>query len=726
MGMFTFFNNFTSGEISPRIYPRTDLVQRKNGAKTLLNALPTVHGGVISRPGSRFVCRTKYPDRITRLIPFKYSVEQTYVIEFGDQYMRFITQGGRLEDDHINISNATDVGVIRINAVGHGFSTNDYVAIRGVLGTYEANGDWQVTVFDADNFDLNGSTFVHPYEMAGVASKIIEIVSPYTEDQLEDVNFTPDSDLIYFVHPDVIPKVLTRISPVSFTVSDLALIGGPYNDLNPDDSHTMASSSAAIGLGRTITSNKNYFTSDMIGHYLRIGGTTGSPAVQGYVFITAVGGPTTATADVIATLSSAAATNNWALGAFGDFTGYPVAVTWFDQRLVFLGTDTQPQTGWGSATTRVLDFSVGVAASDAITFTVRTDEVNRIVWGASSDNLIIGTIGGEHKITGNDNSAITPTNIVARQQTAYGSKNVRPVKAGELVIHIQRGGNRVRQVSFSIDSDKYISNDLTLLAEHLFKDTEVVDMSFQLQPDPIIWFVMSDGTFRSCTILPDNNVAAFAQHTFQDSSVQRCLSLPQNNDTDDETYMMVARTINGQSVRYIEVFDYDLAVDCALSGTFSPAAYTIRGLEHLEGETVSINGDDTEYVQQVVSGNTIEIDDGELPISNVQIGLPFTPTIVLLSPEWELQSGPTFGRKKLFNKVLIFAVDTATLSLNGDEAPALSVDDLMDMPPSVEANGIFQFATLGNAIALNLTITQPAPLKMHITGVYGEASIGDF
>ena len=756
MGMFTFYNNFTAGEVSPRIYPRIDLVQRKNGAKTLLNALPTVHGGWIGRPGTRFVCRTKYTDKVTRLVPFKFSVDQTYTIEVGHLYMRFITQGGRLEETAKTITSAVNngAGLVRLTSSGHGFLNGDHIAIRNVLGTYEANGDWDVTNVTASTFDLVDSVFAHAYTSGGTASRIIEIVSPYAETDLDELNYTPDSDLLYFVHPSFKPKVLTRLAATTFTIGDLSLIGGPFNDLNADDTLTMTSSLTTIGSARTLTASAAFFTAAMVGHLFRFGGTTGSPAVQGYGKITAVGGPTAATWDIIQTLSSVGPTASWALGAFGTATGYPIAVTWFDQRLVFLGTDTQEQTGWGSATTRVLDFSIGVAASDAITFSIRTDEINRIVWGASSTDLLIGTIGGEHKITGGNNEAITPTNIRARQQTAYGSKNVRPVKAGDLVVFVQRGGNRIRQVYFNFDKDRYISPDLSLLAEHLFrKPNEVEEMTFQLQPDPLVWFVMSDGTYRTCTLLPDNNVAGFAQHSFDNASMLSVVSLPQSNLTDDETYCLVERTINSKVVQYIEVFDYALNVDCGLSASFGTpsgsllldngggfltlengghllldletSVSTIRGLEHLEGTTVAIVGDGTEYNSKVVTANSATISDGEDPIFDVQIGIPFVPTCTLLSPEFETAQGPTFGKKKHFAKVLIFTNDTAVLTLNGETAAARSITDLMDVAPTIDADGVFQFTTFGNSEQLNLTITQPSPLPVSVTGVYGELSLAD-
>lgn len=723
--MYTFYNNFTAGEVSKRIYPRIDLVQRKNGCVRLENALPTVQGGVIRRPGTRFVCKAKYADKITRLIPFRYSVDQTYTIEFGHLYMRFITNGGRLEHTPQTIT-GVDVGpggTIRITVVGHGYSNGDPLAIRGVLGAVEANGDWVATNVTADTFDLVDSDFNLPWTSGGTVAEIVELAHPYEETDLDEVNYTHDSDLLYFVHPDVEPSVLTRTSATTFTFAGLDLIGGPFNDLNLDATHTMTPSATTGAI--TVTASAAYFTADMVGHLMRIGSGVGTPAVQGYVSITGYTDPTVVNATVIQTLSGTAATIQWALSAFGPATGYPKVVTWFDQRLIFLGTDTQPYSGWASSTARQLDFSVGTTASDAVSFSIRGDEVNDILWAMSSTELLIGTTGGEHKLTGGNNEPLSPTNGIARQQTAYGSSGVRPVKIGDMVLHVQRGGERIRAVAFSFDKDRYISDDLTLFASHLFKGHGIIDMAFQLQPEPILWIVTSDGLLRSSTMLPEHQVIGFAQHPFPNALVKRCLSQPQRAQTDDETYLLLARTINGQAVQYIEVMDDELYVDCGLSTTLGAAASSLSGLAHLEGELVRIHADGAVYVSKTVTANAVTFEETEPDATYIQVGFDSVPTVIPMSPEWELQTGPTYGRSKSFGNVQVFTLDSPYVTLNGTASEARSTTDLMDTAVVGEANGVHRFGTLGNAVQLHIEISQPDPVPFHVVGIYGEAQIGE-
>jgi len=87
-------SSFSAGELSPHLFGRVDLGKYKIGAARLSNFLVDYRGGAGKRPGTRFVGKTPYSDRNILLIPFSFNDAQTYMIEFGDRYIRFITRGG--------------------------------------------------------------------------------------------------------------------------------------------------------------------------------------------------------------------------------------------------------------------------------------------------------------------------------------------------------------------------------------------------------------------------------------------------------------------------------------------------------------------------------------------------------------------------------------------------------------------------------------------------------
>lgn len=718
---YTFFNNFVAGEVSPRVLTRTDLVAHKNGAKRMRDVLPTIQGGFKGRPGTRFVARARYGNKVCHLIPFKFSVTQTYVIEAGDLYFRYFTQGGRLEEASKTITNVTNsAGLFRVTATGHGYSTGDPIAIRGVLGTPNANGDWAITVIDANTFDLQSSTFAGTYTSGGTARKIVQTTTTYTEAQVPNIRWAQDGDVLYLVHGAHPVRTLTRTSATTFSLATATITGGPFQPINT--TATTMTPSATTG-SITVTASASTFTANMVGMLMRIGGVVSS--VQGYVEITGYTSGTVVNATVKATLDSTGASTNWALGSFGEPPGYPSEVSFIDQRLVLGGTTTEPQTVWLSEVGDPVDFTVGTTASHAVTIALFTEDLNDIRWIVSTTDLLVGTVGGEFAIAGGTDEPITATSVRARQQTNFGSDQVRPVKLGTSVVYVQRAGHRLRDAKFSFADDGYISNDLSLLAHHLFDDTTITRLAFQLQPDPTIWAVLADGALATMLVQPDQQVVAFARHaTGASGSFESVCALPEATSQTDRVWVAVKRTINGSTVRYIEYFDEVLNTDCALTGTFSPAASTINGLDHLNGTTVQFLGDGAVYADKTVASGAVTLGSGETAVLAAEIGIQFTPTVTLRATEFVDQQGPMFGRVKRYTRVLVYTLDTMFLYLDGEVAPARGGSDPMDAPPPTDEEAVWQFTQLGSSTQPTLTITQPAPLPIHVTGVYGEVEVG--
>ena len=91
-----FQTNFTAGELTPKLAGQVDFKKYSNGVETLENMQVFPQGGATRRPGTRFVAEVKNSANITRLIPFEFNVEQSYIMEFGDQYIRFYKDNGQI------------------------------------------------------------------------------------------------------------------------------------------------------------------------------------------------------------------------------------------------------------------------------------------------------------------------------------------------------------------------------------------------------------------------------------------------------------------------------------------------------------------------------------------------------------------------------------------------------------------------------------------------------
>jgi len=403
-------NSLNAGEFSPLMYGRTDFAKYKNGLKTCLNNIPLIQGGLTFRPGTRHVASVKYPANRTALLEFEFSTTQAYVIEVGDQYLRFYKDNGQITETALVITAISQANPAVVTIASHGFSNGNEVFLSGVAGMTEVNGKkFIVANQTANTFELAGtdSSSYTAYASGGTAARIYEISTPYLQADLFDANnrlnlrIAQSADVLYLAHPDYAPQKLTRTGHTSWTLTEIAFDWVPFLDKNLDDTLTVTAS-AITGSGITLTASNNLFTAAMVGGHWELqelvasehnkwtsstavstnqllyylgnvykvvsGGTTGKRppthtegtvsdgAVnlefqhpgRGYAKITAYTSPTVVTATVIKQLPASSTSGTWrhAEGAWSPKNGHPQAVTFYADRLVWGGTTGHPQSIW--------------------------------------------------------------------------------------------------------------------------------------------------------------------------------------------------------------------------------------------------------------------------------------------------------------------------------------------------------------------------------------------
>ena len=157
------FTSFAAGELSPRLDGRTDLQQYFRGCRTLENMTVHPHGGVSRRPGTVFASEVKTSANSTRLIPFEFSTTQTYMMEFGDEYVRFFKDNGIITETGKTISAITKANPGVVTASSHGYSNGDYVILAGIVGMTELNNrQFKVASVSTHTFalqDMDGNNF---------------------------------------------------------------------------------------------------------------------------------------------------------------------------------------------------------------------------------------------------------------------------------------------------------------------------------------------------------------------------------------------------------------------------------------------------------------------------------------------------------------------------------------------------------------------------------------
>lgn len=723
-------NNFTSGVQTPKLRARSDLKAYRHGAKTLSNVVIQRHGGVKRRGGSRFVDPVKDETTVHQFMDFVFSETQAYGVVLGNLYAWFTLNGSLLTETTFTISGAADngSGLIRITTdSSHGYSNGDYVRIVGVEGTVEANGVWSISSASGTTFDLVGSTFTNTYSASAsdTVGKIVEVTTPYLTADLPNLDWSQDGDVLHITGQNYAPRTLTRTSATSFTLAVKQFNKAPKQAQNT--TATTITPSGTTG-SITITASAALFTdTEATGHINSIWESNG-----GSWIITAFTSTTVVTATVINTLANTSALTTWNEADWSGTRGWPRRNTFYEGRWVTGPTTAKPQTVWGSALGGPLDFDQSTTNDDdPYEHKVLSNRINTIQWFSPQTTLLIGTTGSEFKAAGSNNGLLAPSNPIIRAQTSFGSTNIRPVLVGNRTIYVHRSGRRIYDIVFDFQVDAYDGDELNLLADHLLpQGTTVTRMAYQQHPDNTVWLVTSAGKLISMAYLPKQEVLGFSEHTLggTDAVVEDVMVLPNQTTGDDDVYILVSRTINGATHRYIEYLDESLYVDSGLSGTHSPATSTLSGMNHLVGETVNIVGDMSPYATQTVSATgSVTVNTSENTISSSQVGLAMpTPTVTPNEIDPLVAQGiNSFGLPKRPTRIYVRTIDTPTVAINGKQQENRSTQDNMDSPPPTPDQYDWDITELGYDNDAEITITQDQPLPFNVLGIFGRFATSD-
>ena len=371
----------------------------------------------------------------------------------------------------------------------------------------------------------------------------------------------------------------------------------------------------------------------------------------------------------------------WALPAWGSSQEYPSTTGYFQARQIFGGTNGQPSNIWFSTTGGFKDFSVGnpVLDSDAITYKLLSNQVNSIKHVMELTYLIIFTTGGVYMVQGggaSGNGVITPSNMTLTFQGSHPSSDVAPLRISSYALYIQEKGSQVRTLGYSFSENAFIGQDVTTMSNHLFQFVTIVDWCYQEIPYSCVWCVMSDGTLLGLTFNPEQQITGWHRHDTR-GKVESICCITENNA--DVVYIIVNRVLNNQSVRCIERMQsrafYDVRdqyfVDCGLTydgRATDTYATTFTGLDHLEGETVSILADGMIQPQQIVNNGSITIVE---PALVVHVGLPYISDFETL--DVAVPRGDLRDKKKAINAVSLI-VDRSSGFMVGPD-----VDNLVEV-----------------------------------------------
>lgn len=640
--------NWNTGEISPLFNWRSDIANKYQGGSLELenfNILP--YGSIQRRPGSKYLGQVKFIGRKTRLIPFQIDATEYQILEMGHEYIRFwkddvafaeiVTPYDEEDIDDIHFSQINDIiylchekhPVQKLSRIAE-----DQWAIEEVVYTFPP------TFFDNADDQHNLVYFEDPSQLQ--ASK--DTFEAAKEGEYFQLKYRLDGDSVYTrIKENIITESIKMYSGFwgfNTTGTWAATITIQYSD---DDGKTWYNvEQVTANKDKNIQTEGEWTEEDI------------KNAPAGFIkmrlvissFISEANQPTaqlfseTSKFDAVfrvdevisSTLANVTVIKGvpivekeiieWKKGAFNDVDGYPKAIAFFEQRICLAGTPKYPQVIWMSQTDDFENFLQGVGDSDAISLSITTGNRNSIQWLAASTVLAIGTIGSEHTLTGGD-TGVTPTNFKISTQSTYGSRDVQAILVNHKLLFVQRNGRKLREFQYQFADDQWNAPDLTIFSEHVTL-SGIKQMSLQRQKHSNLFTVLENGIIAFMTYDSDQNIYGWGKWKTDGDYESVAIA---NSDDYDKIYTIAKRTVDGNTVRYIERLDNSPDVETVEdmfyvdSGLIiEPTSETIS-IPHLEGKTVSIVADGKILNEQTVSSGVITLDQ---VYSKVIVGLKYT------------------------------------------------------------------------------------------------------
>ncbi len=787
--------NFTSGEIGPYLASRTDLAQYENSASTLQNWIVRAQGGIIKRPGTVYVAAIKDSTKDARLIPFEYSNTDAYAIETGAGYFRFFRSGapiastaaivnGTFDSDvsswtdadtgtgvsswisaYMNLNGGSSGVAIRYQAVtfvgtsqhaltftvatntclykiGTTIGGTEIASGTGTVGANSVNftpttaGTIYIQFSNANNNDSTVDT-------VAIDTPVYQIDNPYLQADIDNIQFAQSFDILFLVNTNYAPRSLIRTGHANWVLSQLAFVDGPYFSLI-DENYSGTGTSitltpgATTGSGISMTAASALFVSTDVGRLIRFRSV--NSAAWGYCIITGFSSATVVTVTINKDFDVASASEEWQLGAWSTTTGFPSTVTFFEQRMVFANSIKQQQTMWFSTASDIYDFQPdnslykgAVDATTAMTYTIADNKANVIQWLAPQQVLYAGTSGGVWVArSATADGALTPDNISILPIISEGASTFAPLITRTAVIYPHRFGRKILEIGYAFSDDAYRAADLAILAEHRTAG-EVKWLSASTSPNYLVWSVTKTGTLSSFTYVREQNVIAWGSHLLggTDTLVKSIVNIP--GATEDESWMIVSRTINSVTSQYVEYLSptyidqavsESVFVDSSLTYAGSEVT-TLTGLDHLEGETVQVFGDGGRVVAtSTVTSGSITLDEG---VSAAVVGLGYDSILETNAINVQIQGGVIQGKRARIQMAELeiyrsFGGEIGSDAANLDVMPEFSSETIMD-GPLVLTTGVVEFFLQGSIkFAPKVYIKHSLPVPFTLTGIVYRAS----
>lgn len=681
---------FTTGEVSPDVSSRFDLEQYKSALLEAENVVIRPYGAVAKRQGSQYVGQVKYSDKPTRLFEFTTNTNNSFMLEFGDKYIR-VWNYGIYTGIEVTTPFTSDI-LFDLNCNQSGdvmFICSGKYPIQ-TLSRY-SDTDWRMSTYklteqpyDEINTDnghtltVNGDTITSTKDLftQDMVGSVIQIAYYVEAVHTKSAGEVVEKKVKRYMQAQTIEKTYNNINyNVGAFSTDTELSwkftthgtweGTVKLQISNNDGQTWKDY-------RTYTSKNDYNVTDTgkieAGARLKYVSDIKSGSVNcdlsimpftqyGIVEIKSVTDAKNAKVNVLNGIKEGEPSYQWKLGSWNRGRGYPKLCTFYQDRFVVAATDSKPNFIWFSRTGDYPNFGVekveGTITDDsAITLPVINRKMCEIRHLVPANDLIILTSGNEWIVRGD--KTITPTNCNLKTQTQRGALSCEPQFIGNRCVFVQERGGTVRDMSYSYESDNYTGQDLTLFVKTLVKGHLAVTSAYAQDPDSIIYYVRDDGQLNCLTYIPEQKVYGWS-HFVTNGKYRYVESVAEGEQ--DTIYFVVDRVINNKSVKCIERSiplytedNSDVFLDCYVKVANSIKTDYINA-PHLVGQMVDIVIDGQQMPSRVVPPTGVIKLDGKANV--ITVGLPYTTKIKIPNVEQQINDGTLQGRVATVSRVVL-------------------------------------------------------------------------
>ena len=720
-------SNFSTGELDPLLRSRVELDQYNNALAKATNVLIQPQGGLRRRPGTKHILElpnssTPSAGNGVRLVPFQFSVTDSYMLCFTHQRMYVIKNGVVIAAINGGANNylTTSITSDMVDDMCWTQSADTLIVVHPDLQPVKivrggSDATWTATsvtfdsipkyAFNIDFHTNNGSTLT-PSSVSGNVTLTASTTHHDSGTAQAGSSTTITLKSTASATDDVYNGMYVTITS-----------GTGVGQIRIIEDYVGSTKVATITPAWTTAPNSTShyqvttWTTESVNQYINAQ-PQGRARITRYVSSTVV----EAVTEYPFFNTTAIDAGRWELehnyeDVWSSTKGWPRSVSFHEGRLYFGGSKSRPSTIWGSKIGLFFDFVPFESLDDdAVEATLDTNELNVITDIISSRDFQVFTTGGEFYVPQRDSDPITPLTFTFKQVSRNGIKpgtRVQSVESGS--VYIQRQGKSLNEFVFTDTQATYVTQRISLMSGHLLKTPQRIALRRAASTDESDLLMMTneaDGSIAAFSLMRSQQITSPSEFTTDGQFVDVGVDV-------NAIYCVTKRTFNSVNRYFVEQFSDTIYTDCAFTGG---AAASASGLPHI-GKSLNVICDGVPQGNETVSGGgSVTFDRSST--TSYEVGLPISVYVKTMPVDIRLQTGNRVSFKKRIVEINAVVKDTQHMTINNNPVAFRLMDNpLLDLPEPTFTGIKRVTGALGYSREQAIEVSQNLPLKMTLLGL---------